>query len=244
MGSQLGRCKGATTDRVYLDARKSFSARTGQRELFSVIDHWPLYVGTGNLGRFLAIYEILKRQLPVAGDIAEFGSWRGANLMFMAKALHFLDPNGAKRIHCFDNFEGLPAFSEADGDPAEREGMYCGSFEELSAAIELYGFGDTIAIHKGLIENTLPAHLEADRGSTFSLVYFDADLYEPAVAVLSQAHQRLARDGVFVFDEWNTESWPGEGLAVREFMEKHGTDYAMETVPGTRQPSLILRKLR
>ena len=236
--------KGALTDAAYLDARKGFSAKIGHRELFSVIDHWPLYVGTGNLGRFLAIYEILKRQFSVAGDIAEFGSWRGANLMFLTKALHYLDSNGAKRVHCFDNFEGLPAFSAADGDPHNREGKYCGSLEELQASIALYGFSDTIAIHEGLIEETLPAHLEADRGSTFSLIYFDADLYEPAVSVLTLAHERLARDGVFVFDEWNTESWPGEGLAVREFMKTHGSDYAMETVPGTRQPSLILRKLR
>lgn len=240
----MGNFKGALTDRIYLDARKGFSAKIGQRELFSVIDHWPLYVGTGNLGRFLAIYEVLKRQLPVAGDIAEFGSWRGANLMFMTKALHFLDPHCAKRVHCFDNFEGLPEFSAADGDPVDRVGKYCGSLEELQASIDLYGFTDTIVIHQGLIEDTLPAHLEADRGSTFSLIYFDADLYEPAVSVLTHAHERLARDGVFVFDEWNSENWPGEGLAVREFMDVHGSDYAMETVSGTRQPSLILRKLR
>ena len=235
--------KGAKSDQIYLEARKAFSAKVGTRELFSIIDHWPLYVGNGNIGRFLAIYEIVKQQLRVAGDIAEFGSWRGANLMFITKVMHFLDPNGAKRVHCFDNFEGLPEFSAADGDEQGRVGMYRGSLEEITASIELYGFTDTIAIHKGLIEDTLPAYLDANQATSFSLIYFDADLYEPAVTVLRHGHERLSRGGVFVFDEWNSEGWPGEGLAVREFMAKFGASYEMESVPGTRQPSLVLRKL-
>lgn len=236
--------KGAGTDALYLEARKKFSADVGQRELFSIVDHWPLYVGNGNLGRFLAIYEIVKTQLSVAGDLAEFGSWRGANLMFMAKAMHFLDPHGAKRVHCFDNFAGLPEFAAEDGADEGRVGKYRGSLDELTAAIELGGLSDTIQIHAGLIADTLTAHLTADQGSTFSLIYFDADLYEPAVTVLSLGHERLAKGGVFVFDEWNTEAWPGEGLAVRNFMQEHGDDYTVEYVRGTRQPSLILRKLR
>jgi hypothetical protein len=121
--------------------------------------------------------------------------------------------------------------------------MYRGSLEELTAAIELSGFSDTIAIHEGLIEDTFPSYLETDPGAVFSLIYFDADLYEPAVRVLTLGHERLAKGGVFVFDEWNTSAWPGEGLAVREFMDKFGAAYAMEYVRYTRQPSLILRKL-
>jgi hypothetical protein len=236
--------KGAKVDARYLTRRKEFSENIGKRELFSVIDHWPLYAGTGNIGRWLAIYEILKRQLSVPGDIAEFGSWRGANLMFMAKAMHFLDPHGDKKILCFDNFAGLPEFSQADGNEAGRTGTYCGSLEELQAAINLAEMDDSIFIYPGLIEDSLPDYLESDKGATFSLLYFDADLYEPAVTVLDHGHRRLAKGGVFIFDEWNTAAWPGEGIAVRDFMEKHGDSYEMEHITGTRQPSLILRKTR
>jgi hypothetical protein len=122
--------------------------------------------------------------------------------------------------------------------------MYRGSLEELNEAINLYDFTDTIQIHPGLIEDTFKTYLEADQGATFSLIYFDADLYEPAVSVLSLGHERLARGGVFVFDEWNIAAWPGEGLAVRNFMNQHGDSYTMESVPRTRQPSLLLRKTR
>jgi hypothetical protein len=236
--------KGRRHDAAYLQDRAAISERMGSKELWSVIDHWPLYVGVGNLARFLRIYEIVKEQTSVPGHFAEFGSWRGANLMFMAKALQILDPHGSKSVHCFDNFAGLPKFSDKDADEGGQVGAYRGSLEELETFIELYGFGDTIAIHQGLIEETLPAFLNDDRGATFSLIYFDADLYEPAAAVLSAGHERMVKGGVFVFDEWNSPRWPGEGIAVREFMESHGEFYRPENVAGTRQPSLILRKVR
>jgi SAM-dependent methyltransferase len=235
--------KGSSGDAAYLARRKLFSQKVGPRELYDVIDHWPLYVGNGNLGRWLAIYEILKTQLTVPGDIAEFGSWRGANLLFMAKAMQAIDPHGDKKILCFDNFAGLPAFAAEDGDGTGQVGKYRGSLDELTGAIEVAGLTDSIFVQKGLIENTLSTYLNEDKGATFSLIYFDADLYEPAVSVLELGHERLAKGGVFVFDEWNTSAWPGEGLAVRSFMSEFGAHYKMEHIPSTRQPSLILRKL-
>ena len=90
----------------------------------------------------------------------------------------------------------------------------------------------------------MPVYLERDQGATFSFVYFDADLYEPAVSVLNNCHPRLAKGGIYVFDEWNSSTWPGEGLAVREFMEAHCDSYNMESVRDTRQPSLVLRKTK
>jgi hypothetical protein len=235
--------KFAAEDARYLSERKQVSEAYGARELWSVIDHWPLYVGVSNLARSLAIYEILKEQAAVPGDIAEFGSWRGANLMFMAKVMAILDPLCGKQVHCFESFEGLSTFTPQDGGDGTR-GEYKGSQAELEELIALYQLGDTIKIHKGWIDDTLPAFLAADAGRTLSLAYFDADLYAPAVTVLTHCHERMAKGGVFVFDEWNYPAWPGEGLAVREFMERHGEAYDMVHVPKTRQPSLVLRKIR
>lgn len=235
--------KGSFSDEIYLAARRKVSERVGPQELWSVIDQWPLYVGLGNLSRFVAIYEIFKKQIQIPGDIAEFGSWRGANLMFMAKLLEILDPHGSKRVHCFDNFSGLPPFSSNDGSEDGKVGEYCGSLEDLRLLIDLYNLNDTISIYPGAIENTLREYLDSDKGVSFSLIYYDADLYEPASVVLELAHERLMKGGIFVFDEWNHPAWPGEGLAVREFMARHGHDYISEHIAGTRQPSLIIRKI-
>src|SRR5207244_836812 len=76
-----------TSDQRYLDARKALSDQVGPRELWSLIDHWPLYVGIGNLSRWIAILDLVRSTRSVPGHLAEFGSWRGANVMFMAKLL-------------------------------------------------------------------------------------------------------------------------------------------------------------
>lgn len=235
--------KFSSIDQGYFDKRKFFSDQIGSCELFSVIDHWPLYVGTSNLARFMAISDILRDTLDVPGHIAEFGSWRGANLIFMAKLLRIYDPHGCKLTHCFESFAGLETFTVQDGEAeAHESGTYRGNYEELLAAISISDLTDDIVIHRGDIMKTLPSALE-NQGLSFSFVYCDTDLYAPTRLILDSLHPRLSKGGVFVMDEWNYEKWPGEATAVREFMEIHGKDYDMFHVNNTRQPSLILKKI-
>lgn len=233
-----------TADQRYLTARKSFAERSGRPELWSIVDHWPLYVGLGNLSRFLAIADLLRSTLGVPGHVAEFGTWRGANTLFLAKLLRVFDPHGAKVVHAFDSFEGLKEFRPQDAAAQELGGSYKGSLEELRAVIELHDMQDDVVIHQGVIEQTLPAALAQDEALSLSFVYCDTDLYASTLTILDNAHPRLAQGGVFVLDEWNHAGFPGETVAVREFIAKHGDAYSMQSVPGARQPSLVLRKLR
>lgn len=214
--------KFSTLDERYLTQRRSFSEQGGPRELWSVIDHWPLYVGTGNLSRFMAISDMLRDTLGVPGHIAEFGSWRGANLMFMAKLLRIYDPHGCKLVHCFESFAGLETFTAQDGGAGASEGgAYRGNYEELRAMIDLGELGDDIVIHRGDIMQTLPDALK-NEGLSFSFIYCDTDLYAPSRLILDSLHPRLSKGGMIVMDEWNYDKWPGEAIAVREFMEVHG----------------------
>ena len=112
-------------DAHYLSQRAALSDKYGQRDVWSVADHWPLYVGMSNLSRFMAISDLLRQSLNVPGHVAEFGSWRGANLMFLAKLLQIYDGLGQKTCHCFDSFEGLTTFADQDGvvgEPGKKGG--------------------------------------------------------------------------------------------------------------------------
>lgn len=231
-----------TDDKRYIDARKRLSETYGPRELWSVADHWPLYCGIANLARFMAIGDLLRETLDVPGHVAEFGSWRGANLLFMTKLLRIYDPHCSKTVQCFDSFEGLTTFVPEDGKAAARKGEYAGSYQELVDMIALYGLQDEIEIHKGLIQDTLPEYLAASDGVLFSFVYCDTDLYEPSKLILEGMDKRLVPGGMFVFDQWSDPRWPGEGRAVQEFMEKRGRSYRMRHVRNARQPTLVLEK--
>ena len=190
----------------------------------------------------MAIADLLKSTLNVPGHVAEFGSWRGANLLFLAKLLKIYDPHGSKLCHCFDSFDGLTNFAPADGDARENAGDYRGDLDELKRMIELYELGDDIDIHQGLIEDTLPRLLADNASLTFSFVYCDTDLYQSTRDILELLHPRLMTGGLFVFDEWNDQRWQGEGVAANEFLTKHSGAYEPRSIPGARQPTLALRK--
>jgi hypothetical protein len=237
--------KQITRDNAWKKKRAALSEKYGKRELWSVMDHWPLYCGIRNLARSLAIYELYKSTMNVPGHIAEFGSWRGANLLFLAKLLRIHESHGPKVVHGFDSFEGLTEFHRKDGSAAKDtpRGAYKGSFEELKDFIDLYEMGDEIQIHKGLIEKTLPALLKKKPSLSFSFIYCDVDLYQSTKLILELMHPRLSVGGIFAFDEWNDAEFPGETVAVREFLEAHGGVYLQEQMCTSTQPSLILRKI-
>ena len=83
-----------------------------------------------------------------------------------------------------------------------------------------------------------------DPSASFSVVYIDTDLYATTKLILDEMHSRLSKGGVFVLDEWNYEQWPGESVAVREFLEAKVDAYEMENINNARQPSLLLRKVK
>ena len=190
----------------------------------------------------MAISDLLRETLDIPGHIAEFGSWRGANLMFLTKLLRIYDPLGSKIVHCFDSFEGLTTFVAKDGKAKKQEHDYAGSYQELMDMILLYGLQDDVEIHKGLIQDTLPAYLKTSEGVHFAFIYCDTDLYEPSKLVLEEMDERLVQGGLFVFDQWSDPRWPGESQAVKEFMETHERSYKMRHVRNTRQPTLVLEK--
>ena len=231
-----------TEDQTYLRERAKVSADVGPRELWSLIDQWPLYCGVANLGRYLAVADLLRSTFKVPGHVAELGSWRGANLLLMAKLLRIFHPNDSKQVHGFDSFEGLQDFALEDGEAVSHRGDYRGSVQELETMIALYNLSDDVVLHKGRIEESLPTLLEKDKALTFSFVYCDLDLYEPTKIALNCLHDRLSKGGMFVLDEWNSVDYPGETVAVREFLDSHAQSYEMQQVPNTRQPSLVLLK--
>lgn len=221
----------------YLINRKKLAREINFPDLFEYIDHWPLYAGVQNISRYLYIYETLKNLVDVKGDIIELGSWKGSNILWMAKVQSILGTN--KKVHCFDSFQGLTEFSGHDTSSLLIH-KYQGDEQVLRSVIDLYGYNDLIQIHKGLIEDTVPSWSEVD--TDVSLIYFDADLYSAASVTLRYLAPKLSVGGIILFDEYGSKDWPGETKAVDEFlMLNHG----FETIvpKGCLQPTFGIKKL-
>ncbi len=122
------------------------------------------------------------------GLVLEFGVRRGTSLTVIAEA-------AAQQVHGFDSFEGLPeAWS---GSP---QGV-------LSTALQMPEVSDSITLHPGWFEDTLPGFLAQHLGPV-RFVNLDSDLYSSTSTVLTALADRIGPGAVLVFDEFiGNRSW-------------------------------------
>lgn len=226
-------------DAEYFKNRKLFTERCWNKEFWHIADNWQLYSGYVNIGRSLAVYELLKQVIDLPGHIIELGIWNGANLMFMAKVVRLLKPNSLIELYGFDSFEGLQQFQEKDNPTSESISAYKGNEEILREIISLYKFEGFVHLVKGNIEVTLPEFLANRPELMFSFIYFDTDLYGSTKLGIELLLDRLLKGGIMAFDEYNTKEWPGETTAVKEVL---GDKYRLYTINFTRQPTAYLIK--
>jgi len=191
------------------------------------LENFPKYVRRQNLTRFLALYEIYKRILPVKGSIVECGVFRGFGTMTWAKLSAILEPvNLTRRIYGFDSFAGFPSLNSVDrvGIASDvREGdLFSDSQQEI---LELAAINDStrflghvpkVRLIKGDATLTIPKFVEETPHLLVSLLFLDFDLYEPTKVALQHLVPRMPRGAVLAFDELDNPLWPGETLAMLE----------------------------
>jgi hypothetical protein len=188
------------------------------------LENFPKYVRRQHLKRFLALYEIFKRVLPVKGSIVECGVYRGFGLMSWAKLSAMLEPeNLTRRIYGFDTFEGFPGVHEEDRSEFQQtaEGeLRSDSYDELLELIREFD-ADRFLGHIGKVElirgdmcKTIPEFVAARRHLVVSLLFLDCDLYEPTKTALAHFVPRVPKGGIIAFDELDNPLWPGETSAM------------------------------
>ncbi len=233
-------------DQTYLTKRKSLADSIDVANLFDVADHFGLYSGVQTIGRSLAIYEAFKQTINIPGDIFEFGCWKGSNLLYMAKLLQLFQPNSIKQVYGFDSFEGLQTFSSEDGDETREtfQHRYQGNRQQLESFIDLYDMNSWVKLVVGNALETIDRFDETNQHSMICLSYIDFDLYEPCKKALEFSDRRLSVGGLIILDEALTETWKGEGQALREFLVDHKGEYESQSNTISRQPTVILKKIR
>lgn len=196
------------------------------------LENFPKYVRRQQLKRFLAMYELFKRSLPVKGSVIECGVFRGFGLMSWAKLSTILEPeNLTRRIYGFDTFSGFPNVAEKDvggAGVARPGGLSAGSYDELLALVEEYdrdrflGHIPKVELVKGDISVTIPDFLASHPHLLVSLLFIDCDLFEPTKAALEAFVPRMPKGAILAFDELDNPIWPGETLAVLETLGMRG----------------------
>ncbi len=218
------------------------------------IQLFPVLARRQWLKRFLAHSQLFLQTLEVPGDIAELGVFRGLGLMTWANLLeaHCVGDR-TKTVYGFDNWRGFTQIDAADGAHFDQTQKEVGGFspeafyDELQSAIGIFDsdrfvpWKARVKLIEGNLETTAPAFVADNPGVRFSLVHFDCDLYQPTRAALEAFWPKLSRGGILLFDEYAIKEWPGETLAVDEFLaDKPGLQ--VKTLPWTNVPAGYLVK--
>lgn len=188
------------------------------------LENFTKYVRRVPLKRFLAMYEIFKKVLPVKGSVIDCGVNYGFSLMAWAKLSTILEPeNLTRRIYGFDTFSGFPSVQKEDigkSSVSEQGDLHADSYEELKALISEYdrdrflGHLQKVHLIKGDATKTIPEFISANPHLMISLLFLDFDLYEPTKIALEYFLPRMPKGAVIAFDELDNPIWPGETLAL------------------------------
>lgn len=189
--------------------------------------NFPKYARRQDLTRFLSLYEIFKRVLPVKGSVVECGVLHGFGLMSWAKMSAILEPvNLTRRVYGFDTFQGFPSVSDKDtkhSTGAPRAGdLLADVHDELNELAQIndstrfLGHVPKVKLVRGDATKTIPKFVEENPHILISLLFLDFDLYEPTKVALEHFLPRMPKGAVLAFDELDNPLWPGETLAMIE----------------------------
>tara|TARA_Y100001958_G_C21186619_1_gene515529 strand:+ start:785 stop:1015 length:231 start_codon:yes stop_codon:yes gene_type:complete len=76
------------------------------------------------------------------------------------------------------------------------------------------------------------------------MVIIDVDLYEPTIKILNSIKKNISKNGIIVFDEGKSKLFPGEGIALKEFLKKNHKIFKLENIKFSRQPDVLLKKIK
>jgi O-methyltransferase len=148
------------------------------------------------------IYSAVQKTAKVPGDIAEVGTYCGGSAKVICEAM------GAKQLHTFDTFEGLPEITAID-DPAQfHKGEFSASFESVKKYLSAYSGAH---IYKGLF----PASSGPIKDKMFSFVHLDVDLHLPTRESLEFFYPRMSKGAVLISHDYGNAE--GVRKAVDDF---------------------------
>jgi Macrocin-O-methyltransferase (TylF) len=146
----------------------------------------------------------------IDGHYLEFGVFTGGTIRFLARRI------GARTIHGFDSFEGLPeawAGFNLGGKAFNMKGR-------------LPRVPNNVRLYRGYFDTSLPKWLD-DHPGQIAFMHLDCDLYSSTKTIFNLIGARITTGTVILFDEYfNYPNWEQhEFKAFQEFVTYHQVKY-------------------
>ena len=189
--------------------------------------HGILTLRRQSLSRILYYDELYKKIINVPGVICEFGVQWGTTLAQLIALRGIYEPyNYSRKIYGFDTFKGFPNIDKKDGNSSVI-GDYSVNEDHVELLDEILSIHESdsplshikkFELIKGDASLTTISWLTENPHAIISMAIFDMDLYKPTKNVLELILPRLTKGSLLVFDELNSETFPGETRAVIEVL--------------------------
>lgn len=162
-------------------------------------------IHTTILGTWLFL-ELLNRTENLPGAVAEIGIFQGGNAL---AALSFCPRSESKNFYLFDSFEGFPELSAFD-PKSFKKGDYNiqTTFQEIADNFAVYPEARLI---KGFVPDTFS---QIPKDEKFSLVFYDCDLYQPALDTFGFFWDRIVPGGYLLIHDYEAEKGGFEGVKI------------------------------
>lgn len=153
------------------------------------------------------VYSIARSQSRLEGDMAEVGVYQGGSAKIICEA------KDQRALHLFDTFAGLPKVSEKDthfGVKYWKDGEFSNTSEK--AVRDYLSKYKNVFFHKG----RFPETADPVKGTKFSFVHLDVDLYQSTLDCLEFFYPHLIRGGVILTHDYHTN---GVQSAFKEYFQ-------------------------
>lgn len=163
--------------------------------------------------KLMNLYLLIKYGLPQlkAGDIVEFGSYKGGSAIFMASLLR--SQGSSARVFALDTYAGMPE-TDAVRDLHHKGDFIDTNIDEFRSAIRSNGLEAWVTPVQGVFSDTFPS-LVAD-GRKIALAHVDCDIYDGVKYAINESKPHMVADGYIVFDDPLHGSCLGAMQAIEE----------------------------
>jgi Macrocin-O-methyltransferase (TylF) len=203
------------------------------REIFNIVRRYTM-LGEARLYSLFSLAKYVCFQ-DVYGNFVECGVAAGGSSALLAGVITRYSQQ-ARRLFCFDTFEGMPAASVLDvshGKTADAIGWGAGTCAAPEASLhevcQKLSVEKLVKPIKGLFADTLPVNRE--RIGPIAFLHMDGDWYSSTHDILENLFDQVVTGGRIQIDDYG--HWEGCKRAVHEFENARGLKFKITEIDET-----------
>jgi len=169
--------------------------------------------------------ELYLQVKDLAGDILEFGVFKGAGMALFLNLKMMYEPNSLMKVIGFDYFNSESLTNSLDGlnktmmsTVLNRASTKELSIESVNKRLSVFNNGMYKLIEGEAVANTVKYDTD-NPGARIKLLYMDLDLGEPTYNILKILWNKVVKNGIIVFDEYGYHKWD-ESNGVDKFIKE------------------------